>query len=618
MSRIIADTTTTARGRPARAASWARALTLSMALAASTAAARAQAPGEAAPGPTPPATAIPAAPVDAPTPTPIDGVPPGTTAVAPGVPDAGPGTAFVGEPGVGGALDGPVVVQAGLPPEIQVVRFQGPEGVKVEVLGPPPEAAPQGDGHGLGTFGLRVGVGYQLRITGIPNREGVELFPVIEVVGHLHRPNTVDPGKYPIRVQLEETDFVDVLAGRLVTQVIYLEDPDQALPMHLPKDQIPVVPIGPAEDPLKVASALGRPMAILRLGGRAPTANDLAGAPFYPLPAVACPFAGPVGGRCGLPCGPARGTPPPPGRSWVPADEFLCDGGDHGNAAAFGGDGSLRGIDPRDAVMRFNDDRRPRVLPTNTVCLYAPRFAAVRNAIGANQALTIEVAAGHEVVTREEQSAAAQGPRRMTQNTAAEINRARERASEVAVKAGPNTFSELRVLAGVDTLSRVHGRAAVAIPMSERGRAKAVGQQRNVRPQGIKTATAPVVTGVVSGANEAVMAWKPQETVGVEVPPNKPGMAVVKQVDKSEAEPGDVVTFTIRFRNMGNVPIRSVSVLDSLLPRLEYVPNTAEGPKGTVFTAAPNAAGSTELRWDLPEPLAPGAHGYVSFQAKVR
>ena len=105
---------------------------------------------------------------------------------------------------------------------------------------------------------------------------------------------------------------------------------------------------------------------------------------------------------------------------------------------------------------------------------------------------------------------------------------------------------------------------------------------------------------------------------GVEVPPNKPGLMVLKQVDASEAEPGDVVTYTIRYRNMGNVAIRSVSVLDSLLPRLEYVPRSALGPAGTVFSSQANTAGSTELRWDLAEPVAPGQEGYVQFQAKVR
>ena len=50
--------------------------------------------------------------------------------------------------------------------------------------------------------GLKRGVGYRLRIANIPERPGVEVFPVVEVVGHLHRPEGIDPGKYPIRVDL--------------------------------------------------------------------------------------------------------------------------------------------------------------------------------------------------------------------------------------------------------------------------------------------------------------------------------------------------------------------------------------------------------------------------------
>ena len=74
----------------------------------------------------------------------------------------------------------------------------------------------------------------------------------------------------------------------------------------------------------------------------------------------------------------------------------------------------------------------------------------------------------------------------------------------------------------------------------------------------------------------------------------------------------------ITYRNMGNTPIRSASIVDSLLPRLEYVKGSAKGPKGTVFSAGENRVGSTELKWELPGVIAPGASGHVSFQAVVR
>ncbi len=184
------------------------------------------------------------------------------SAANPGAP-AGPEVA-------GAVASGPV-----LPANIQVVRFHGPEGVRVDVLGPNPEPVPVGDGHGLLTVGLKVGTAYRLRVSNLPDRPGAELFPVIEVVGHLHRPPGIDPGKYPIRVVFGNLDFEDVTDhGRLVTQVIYLEDPEQALPITLPKDEIPVVSLNPTEEPLRVAAALGRVMAIVRMGARQPTADD--------------------------------------------------------------------------------------------------------------------------------------------------------------------------------------------------------------------------------------------------------------------------------------------------------------------------------------------------------
>ena len=178
-----------------------RAASLAVAIAAclGAASARAQAPAGVGAVPVPALT-----PATAPVPSPAD-LPPGAATVEVGAPM--------------------------LPPEVQVVRFQGPEGVVVEVLGPNPEPVPVGDGKGLATVGLRVGVGYRLRLTNLPERPGAELYPVVEVVGHLHRPPGIDPAKFPIRVVFSLDDIFDAVdRGRLVTQVVYLEDPEQALP----------------------------------------------------------------------------------------------------------------------------------------------------------------------------------------------------------------------------------------------------------------------------------------------------------------------------------------------------------------------------------------------------
>jgi hypothetical protein len=93
----------------------------------------------------------------------------------------------------------------------------------VEVIAPAPSPVPAGDGAGIVTVGLKRGVGYRLRVTGIPERPGAELYPVIQLVGHLHRPEGIDPGKYPIRVAFNQDDLDDTVErSRLVTKIIYL------------------------------------------------------------------------------------------------------------------------------------------------------------------------------------------------------------------------------------------------------------------------------------------------------------------------------------------------------------------------------------------------------------
>lgn len=534
--------------------------------------------------------------------------------LAPGV--TAPGVATV-EPGAGVPV---------IPPQVQVVRFQAPEGVQIEVLGPSPEPIPvPADAVAAqGLFGLRVGVGYRLRLANLPHRPGAELFPVIEVVGHLHRPNGMDPFRFPIRVGFGEDDIVDAVdRGRLVTRIVYLEDPEQALPIALPKGEIPLVSLSPAEEPLKVAAALGRVMAIVRLGGRRPTVEELngerlLGAGMDAAATTRCPFTGADGGPCQLACGPVRGTPPPPGRPWVPRDEYLCDGGDHAEAAHFGGDGGLVGIDPRDAVIQFSGNLRQRILPTNLVCVYAPRFAGVRVSVGPNENLGVQRTLRAEKLQIQAALDVRQESRRFVQNQAAEANRERVRASGLRGRAYAGVHSELRVLNGYETMAHLSGHTLIQATDRVSLREKPGGLRQEVPPLTIKTAASAVVTGIVQGGGEMVMTWTPRETVGVELPPNKPGLAVIKRVSTGEAEQGDTLTFVIQFRNMGNTPIGAVSVVDSLLPRFEYVAGSAQGPKGTVFTAGENRVGSTELRWDLPGAIAPGAEGYVSFQVLVR
>jgi uncharacterized repeat protein (TIGR01451 family) len=518
-----------------------------------------------------------------------------------------------------------------LEPDVQIVRFQGPPELAVEVLSPPPLPVPIRDGGGLLTVGLKRGVGYRLRLTGITERPLAELYPVVEIVGHLHRPDGIDPAKYPIRIVFNQDDLDDAVdRGRLVTKVIYLEDPDQAIPFKLPKDEVPVLTLNPTEPPLRVASALGRPVAIVRMGGRRPTSEEIQGAIAgdigldwaESIGAKPCPFLCHNGARCPLPCGPVCIPSPPPARPSLPRDEYLCDGGDRGIPSGPASDGRIAGIEPRDAVVRFNIGikgvTQARVLPTNVVCVYAPRFAEVRVSTGTNENIDIQAIKTEKTLGKPARAESLAASRRLVQNQAAELARARARAaglkgrlltSEESNNRAPAEYAEA-TLAAVDIQKQS---AEIA-----RNRQKAGQVKVKLRLDGIKSAESPVIAGITEGASEAVKVWGAHSMTGVETPPDRPGLAVIKRVSAVEAEPGDTLTYAIIYRNMGNTPIKAVSIVDSLLPRLEYVEGSARGPKGTIFTTAVNRVGSTELHWDLPGVLAPGATGYVSFEVIVR
>jgi len=117
--------------------------------------------------------------------------------------------------------------------------------------------------------GLLIGSVYRLRVTNIPGSEGQEVFPTLELIDRTHPPPRLAE-QYPIPVHLTQTDLRLALAGRYVTRVIYLEDPRNALPVAQPAASQEWFDAAPGRDPLEVADAMGRPVAILRIGGRSP------------------------------------------------------------------------------------------------------------------------------------------------------------------------------------------------------------------------------------------------------------------------------------------------------------------------------------------------------------
>jgi hypothetical protein len=116
--------------------------------------------------------------------------------------------------------------------------------------------------------GLIVGRSYRLKISGLADFPGVEFFPSIELVDRLHPPSGREED-FPVTFEFTSEEFEWAADGRLVTKVVYLEQP-QRVPATLLEHTPRIITMEPSRNVLAEADSLGRPMAIVRLGGRMP------------------------------------------------------------------------------------------------------------------------------------------------------------------------------------------------------------------------------------------------------------------------------------------------------------------------------------------------------------
>jgi len=148
----------------------------------------------------------------------------------------------------------------------QPVRIRAPQGVLVAPAAGGRFIEPRAEQFEMG---LLIGSVYRLKVTRIPKFEGFEVYPSVEVIDRLFPPRG-EKWRFPIPIDLTQRELELALRGKFVTRVIYLEDPDRALPLEEDPGELNWFEIAPGENPVEVADRLGRPVAILRIGGRLP------------------------------------------------------------------------------------------------------------------------------------------------------------------------------------------------------------------------------------------------------------------------------------------------------------------------------------------------------------
>jgi hypothetical protein len=142
---------------------------------------------------------------------------------------------------------------------------------------------------------------YRIKLTNITGREGVELYPTIELA--YANPRT---GAYlahnSIPIQFTEEDFDQVLTGNFVTKVIYLPDPDFQGPALAGIDTLVSTRLDPGIDPIVEADRRGSILAIIRLGDKdieMMGAGALGGGYAPPIAGLPAPFAPAMTSGCG-------------------------------------------------------------------------------------------------------------------------------------------------------------------------------------------------------------------------------------------------------------------------------------------------------------------------------
>jgi uncharacterized repeat protein (TIGR01451 family) len=301
-----------------------------------------------------------------------------------------------------------------------------------------------------------------------------------------------------------------------------------------------------------------------------------------------------------------------------PSDEYLCDGGDFGLPAGVRADWTVDGVEQEDTVAHY-DTKSGNVIvtPSNRVCIYAPRFAAVRrveSVAAEERRLLIGVAEDDVNLARAQKS---QPVAKLVQRHAVAIDLGQQPANLFRGRQQAGGLEDL--LATIDVNSTLAAYAELSIIRT----GEVVGSEQvklERSRQNAVTWSGDQAVQVVIANRQAIAA------VGVKQPgvvyengePSSPRLRLVKLASTNHALPGEEVEFTLRYDNIGDQEIGNVTIVDNLATRLEYVPQSAKSSVGAGFSAVPNGEGSTVLRWEIKDPVKAGEGGILQFTSRVR
>jgi uncharacterized repeat protein (TIGR01451 family) len=126
------------------------------------------------------------------------------------------------------------------------------------------------------------------------------------------------------------------------------------------------------------------------------------------------------------------------------------------------------------------------------------------------------------------------------------------------------------------------------------------------------------LTATFTAAGGATGAFTATDLTTVGLPS---GLVLEKSVDKAAAEPGEVLVYTITYRNDGAAPITQLVIADATPAYTTFVAGSAGcgalPPALTACTPAPPPDPTGSVTWTFGGALAPGASGTVTYSVRI-
>jgi len=301
-------------------------------------------------------------------------------------------------------------------------------------------------------------------------------------------------------------------------------------------------------------------------------------------------------------------------------DEYICDGGDRGLPFHYEA-GSYAGFESEDTIAEYQDhEGEPEVRIASRVCIYSPRFASVRTVSIPTEGTASQFASGTDETLQIHDINSRMGT--TFHNDYASIGgvRMRSRASGLGGEFDPDTLNQTTVAGRNDKLQNVYQNLTFLKTGRFDNTEAAVIAEGIAAAEFWTRAENPVIQASTTAGNEVKALFKQMEIVGLEDEFKTRGeLQIVKLADRKTAVAGDVITFTIRYDNLGDHELKNIRIVDNLTPRLEYIDGSADfGDRPGELQTTDNSEGSLILSFQLNGDLPGRTGGVITFKARVR